>query len=46
MSTSERLSRFDIEIYKVDYEKRLTRTSTTTKRIISRKYNTYVKYET
>jgi hypothetical protein len=46
MNTSERLSRFDIEIYKVDYEERLTRTTTITKRIISRKYNTYVKSET
>jgi hypothetical protein len=45
MSTSERLSRLDLEIYEVDHQKYITvdETSPPTEKIISRKYNTHVK---
>jgi hypothetical protein len=45
MSTFERLSRLDLEIHEIGHQKRLTvdETSPSTERIISRKYNTYIK---
>jgi hypothetical protein len=45
MSVFERLSQLDLNIYKVGHQKRITddRTSPPTKKIISRKCNTYVK---
>jgi hypothetical protein len=46
MITFERLNRLDLEIYKVDHQKCLAidKTSPHTERIISRKYNTHIKY--
>jgi hypothetical protein len=45
MSTSEKLSRFDLKIHEVGHQDRITvdETSALTERIISRKYNTHVK---
>jgi hypothetical protein len=46
MSTSERLSRFDIEIHEVSHQECLAvdETSPPTERIISHKYNTHIKF--
>jgi hypothetical protein len=46
MSTSKRLSQLDIEIYEVGYQDYLAvdRNVGYTKKIISHKYNTHVKY--
>jgi hypothetical protein len=46
MSTSERLSRFDLKIHEVSHQELLTVDGdvTPTERIISRKYNTHVKF--
>jgi hypothetical protein len=45
MSTSERLSRLDLEIHKVSHKERSLSTgiSPPTEKIINRKYNTHVK---
>jgi hypothetical protein len=45
MNISERLSRLDLEIYEVNHQKYITvdGTSPPTEKIISRKYNIYVK---
>jgi hypothetical protein len=45
MSTSERLIQIDLEIHEVGHQKRLAvdGMSPLTERIISRKYNTYIK---
>jgi hypothetical protein len=43
MSTSEKLSRFDLKIHEVGHQEHLTVTSPSTKRIISYKYNTHIK---
>jgi hypothetical protein len=45
MSTSERLSRLDLEIYKIDYQEHIAidGMSPPTERIISRKYNKHIK---
>jgi hypothetical protein len=47
INTSEKLSRFNLEIHEVDYQKRLTTgTSSPTERIISRKYNSRIGFIT
>jgi hypothetical protein len=43
MNTFKRLSRLDLKIHEVGHKKRLAVMLPPTKRIISRKYNIYVK---